>query len=110
MDCSKRRKNGVRVKVSTNTTGVDVLNMLTVVLCNVLINVAKLNSLDITVEILAERYKDYLLDYLKKFTRQSKDGNADNTRKTAHFYKKSSDNHEMVERQQVKNENRINRR
>jgi hypothetical protein len=65
----KEEKNGVRVKVSTNITGVDVMDMLTSVLCKILIDVAKLNSLEVTSEVLAKRYKDYMLDYLKRFTR-----------------------------------------
>lgn len=82
----KEEKNGVRVKVSTNITDIDVIDMLTGVLCKILIDVAKLNSLEVTSEVLAERYKDYLLNYLKKFTRWSKDS-----------------------RWKMKNENRINR-
>lgn len=46
----KEEKNGVRVKVSTNITGVDVMDMLTSVLCKILIDVAKLNSLEVTVQ------------------------------------------------------------
>ena len=65
----KKEKNSVRVKVSTNITDVDVMDMLTSVLCKILIDIAKLNSLEVTAEVLAERYKDYLLNYLKKFTR-----------------------------------------
>lgn len=65
----KEEKNGVRVKVSTNITGVDVMDMLTSVLCKILIDVAKLNSLEVTSEVLTKRYKDYMLDYLKRFTR-----------------------------------------
>lgn len=65
----KKEKNSVRVKVSTNITDIDVMDMLTNVLCKILIDIAKLNSLEVTAEVLAERYKDYLLNYLKKFTR-----------------------------------------
>ena len=60
----KKEKNSVRVKVSTNITDIDVMDMLTGVLCKILIDVAKLNSLEVTSEVLAERYKDYLLNYL----------------------------------------------
>lgn len=65
----KEEKNSVRVKVSTNITDIDVIDMLTGVLCKILIDVAKLNSLEVTAEVLAERYKDYMLNCFKKFTR-----------------------------------------
>ena len=95
----KEAKNGVRVKLSTNITGVDVIDMLTMVLCKILIDTAEL---DVSDNDLAERYKGYMLYYLKKFKRESQDKNTDNTRKTAYFYKKSQENHEILERKQVK--------
>ena len=58
----KRERNGFRIKTSTNITGLDVMDMITTSLCKILIEIAKLNSLDVTAEDLAERYKNYMLD------------------------------------------------
>ena len=55
----KEEQNGVRVKLSTNITGVDVIDMLTMVLCKILIDTAKLDDSD---NDLAENYKEYMLD------------------------------------------------
>ena len=60
----KEEKNGIRVKTSTNITGVDAIDMLTAVLCKSLADTAKLNSLNVTSERLAEEYKNYMLKHL----------------------------------------------
>ena len=62
----KEEKNGIRIKVSTNITGVDIIHMMTIILCKILLDTAKLNSLDVTEDILVERYKKYMLKYLSK--------------------------------------------